>query len=131
MVNKTSSCCILRVNIVAGRELKNRDPIGLSDPTVEIYLHLSNNRKRTKNIAESINPVWNEEFTFNLQSGDDIIHFDVYDEDGPLNEHDLIGSAQVELETIFDKKKFDEWIKIHETSNGTVTGEIHVIMHFF
>ncbi|CAF3613508.1 unnamed protein product [Rotaria sp. Silwood1] len=106
----------LEVIIVEGRHLKDRDIVGQNDAYVEIYLD-KKYKQRTTTISNSNNPRWNERFTFNLQKGDDTIHFDVYDAD--VVGRDSIGSG-----------KFNEWIKLTAKFGLSSHGEIHVIMNF-
>ncbi|CAF2083028.1 unnamed protein product [Rotaria magnacalcarata] len=99
----------LEVIIVEGRHLKDRDVVGQNDAYVEIYLD-KKYKQRTTTISNSNNPTWNERFTFNLQKGDDNIHFDVYDAD--VVGRDSIGSGKTKLKHVFDDGKFDEWVKL-------------------
>jgi len=95
----------LEVFIVEGRHLKDRDLVGQNDAYVEIYLD-KKYKQRTTTISNSNNPTWNERFTFNLQKGDDTIHFDVYDAD--VVGRDSIGNGKVKLKHVFDDGRFDE-----------------------
>ncbi|CAF3855208.1 unnamed protein product [Rotaria sordida] len=70
----------LEVIVVEGRHLKDRDLVGENDTYVEIYLD-KKYKQRITTISNSNNTVWNQCFTFNLQKGDDTIHFDIYDAD--------------------------------------------------
>jgi Ca2+-dependent lipid-binding protein len=126
--NETKPCCPLKVNIVEGRQIKNEDPFGESDPFIEIYLRKSHQLQRTQVVQDKNNPVWNERFIFEVQLGDDIIHFTVYDED--VKNNDVIGSGEVELKDVFDDGKFDKWVQVRATSGSSVSGEIHIIMSF-
>ncbi|CAF1103758.1 unnamed protein product [Rotaria sp. Silwood1] len=117
----------LEVIIVEGRHLKDRDIVGQNDAYVEIYLD-KKYKQRTTTISNSNNPRWNERFTFNLQKGDDTIHFDVYDAD--VVGRDSIGSGKVKLKHVFDDGKFNEWIKLPAKFGLSSHGEIHVIMNF-
>jgi Ca2+-dependent lipid-binding protein len=116
----------LNVNIVAGRQIKSSDPIGESDPFVEIYLRMSRQLKSTTVVQDNDNPVWNQQFTFDVHPGDDLIHFIVYDE--YFSNNDFIGSGEVELKNVFDDGIFDEWVQLREPSISSISGEIHVIM---
>ena len=117
----------LHVNIVEGRNLKDRDMVGQNDAYVEIYVD-KKYKQRTTAIANSNNPVWNENFTFNLQKGDDDIHFSVYDDD--VVGRDSIGNGKVKLKHVFDDGRFDEWVKLPAKLGLSSHGEIHVIMRF-
>jgi len=117
----------LEVIIVEGRDLKDQDLVGQNDAYVEIYLD-KKYKQRTTTISNSNHPVWNERFTFNLQKGDDTIHFHVYDAD--VVGRDSIGSAKTKLKHVFDDGKFDEWVKLPAHLGLSSHGEIHVIMNF-
>lgn len=117
----------LEVIIVEGRHLKDRDLVGQNDAYVEIYMD-KKYKQRTTTISNSNNPAWNERFVFNLQKGDDTIHFDVYDAD--VVGRDSIGSGKVKLKHVFDDGMFDEWVKLPAKLGLSSHGEIHVIMRF-
>ncbi|CAF3096719.1 unnamed protein product [Rotaria socialis] len=122
--NVTKPCCKLKVTIVEGRRLISEDPMGQSDPFVEIYLHKSHQKQETNVVQDNRNPVWNQTFTFDVHPQDDLIVFDVKDKD--VSNHDMIGTGTVELKNVFDDGKFDEWVTIHVGSSST--GDIHVRM---
>ncbi|CAF3262359.1 unnamed protein product [Rotaria socialis] len=117
----------LEVTIVEGRRFKDNDTVGQSDPFIELYLH-KKYKQRTATVSNTNDPVWNERFTFNIDEGEDTIHFDVYDED--VGDKDSIGSGKVKLKNVFDDGKFDEWVKLPAHLGISVHGEIHVIMNF-
>ncbi|CAF3446670.1 unnamed protein product [Rotaria socialis] len=117
----------LEVTIVEGRRFKDKDAVGQSDPFIELYLH-KKYKQRTITVSNTSDPVWNERFTFNIDEGEDTIHFDVYDED--VGDKDSIGSGKVKLKNVFDDGKFDEWVKLPAHLGISVHGEIHVIMNF-
>lgn len=117
----------LEVIIAEGRKLKDEDLVGQNDAYVELYLD-KKYKQRTATISNTNNPVWNERFTFNLQKGDDTIHFHVFDAD--VGDKDSIGSAKVKLKNVFDDGRFDEWVKLPANFGLSSHGEIHVIMRF-
>jgi Ca2+-dependent lipid-binding protein len=117
----------LEVVVAAGRRLKDEDTVGKNDSYVEVYLD-KKYKQRTTTISNSNDPVWNQRFTFNIQHGDDTIHFDVYDDD--VGDKDSIGSCKVKLKHVFDDGKFDEWVKLPSMFGLSSHGEIHIIMHF-
>ncbi|CAF1537385.1 unnamed protein product, partial [Rotaria sordida] len=90
------------VIVVEGRHLKDRDLVGENDAYVEIYLD-EKYKQRITTISNSNNTVWNQCFTFNLQKGDDTIHFDIYDVD--VIGRDSIGNCKVKLKHVFDDGK--------------------------
>ena len=117
----------LEVTIAEGRKLKDEDLVGNNDAFVEVYVD-KKYKQKTSTIANSDNPVWNQQFTFNIQKGDDDIHFHVYDDD--VGDRDGIGSCKVKLKHVFDDGQFDEWVKLPAKFGLSSHGEIHVIMRF-
>ncbi len=117
----------LEVIIVEGRRLKDKDVVDQSDPFIEIYLH-KKYKQRTSTQQNTNDPVWNERFTFNIHPDDDTIHFDVYDSD--VVGKDTIGHAKVKLKSVFDDRRFDEWVKLSAHFGLSNHGDIHVIMNF-
>lgn len=117
----------LEVIVAAGRRLKDQDTFGKNDSYVEIYID-KKYKQKTTTVSNTNDPVWNERFTFNLQDGDDTIHFDVYDDD--VGDRDAIGKCKVKLKNVFDDGKYDEWVKLPSMLGLSSHGEIHVIMHF-
>ena len=98
-----------------------------NDAYVEVYLD-KKYKQRTTTVSNSNDPVWNQRFTFNIQNGDDTIHFDVYDQD--VGDKDSIGSCKVKLKHVFDDGKYDEWVKLPAMFGLSSHGEIHVVMNF-
>ena len=117
----------LEVTIAEGRKLKDEDLVGQNDAYVEVYVD-KKYRQKTTTVANSNNPVWNQQFTFNIQKGDDDIHFHVYDDD--VGDRDAIGSCKVKLKNVFDDGRFDEWVKLPAKFGLSSHGEIHIIMRF-
>lgn len=118
----------LEVTIIEGRKLKDRDFFSKNDAYVEIYLE-KKYRQRTTIKNNSNNPIWNEQFTFNIHKGDETIHFAVFDDD--LIGRDSIGNGKIKLKQVFDNdNQFDEWIKLPAHFGLSSHGEIHVIMNF-
>ncbi len=51
----------LKVTIIEGRDLKDKDFLRKDDAYIEIYLD-KDNRQRTTTIKDTDNPTWNETF---------------------------------------------------------------------
>jgi Ca2+-dependent lipid-binding protein len=117
----------LEVFIAEGRRLKDQDTFGKNDAYVEVYLD-KKYKQRTTTISNTNDPVWNQRFTFNIQHGDDAIHFDVYDAD--VADRDSIGNCKVKLKHVFDDGRFDEWVKLPAMFGLSSHGELHIIMSF-
>ncbi|KAF0536940.1 calcineurin temperature suppressor cts1 [Gigaspora margarita] len=92
----------LKVVVVSAKDLPNKDERGKSDPYVNVWLEKGYVQK-TQTIVGNLNPVWNEEFTFQVGEGTHAIHFDVFDSDEPSKEDDALGSVKVDLKDVFSK----------------------------
>lgn len=86
----------LRINIVRAEDLPARDFSGTSDPYVKIYLLPDRKNKcQTKVHRKTLNPEFNESFTFTAmykEIQDRILQLNVYDFDR-FSRHDLIGAV--------------------------------------
>ncbi|KAM6289188.1 synaptotagmin-C-like, partial [Aegotheles albertisi] len=93
----------LVVRVLRALDLPAKDPNGFSDPYVKIYLLPDRKRKfQTKVHRKTLNPVFDETFTFGVPFGElpaRRLHFSVYDFDR-FSRHDLIG--QVVLENLLE-----------------------------
>ncbi|NWX20064.1 SYT3 protein, partial [Aegotheles bennettii] len=91
------------VRVLRALDLPAKDPNGFSDPYVKIYLLPDRKRKfQTKVHRKTLNPVFDETFTFGVPFGElpaRRLHFSVYDFDR-FSRHDLIG--QVVLENLLE-----------------------------
>lgn len=58
---------ILTVRVIEARDLLAKDMNGLSDPYT--ILQIEGQRIQTKTIEKTLNPVWNESFTFDITEG--------------------------------------------------------------
>lgn len=67
------------VRVVEARNLIPMDMNGKSDPYV--VLTMGSQTHKTNFITGELNPVWNEVFTFDVESGNEIIQCEVFDKD--------------------------------------------------
>ncbi|GJN15872.1 hypothetical protein PR202_gb02817 [Eleusine coracana subsp. coracana] len=84
----------LIVRVIGARNLRAMDSNGFSDPYVK--LQLGKQRFKTKVIKTSLNPTWDQEFSFLVGDGKDVLKLDVYDED-ILSMDDFLGQVKVPL----------------------------------
>ncbi|CAF0773758.1 unnamed protein product [Rotaria sordida] len=116
----------LRVTVVEARNLKDQDTLGQNDAYIELYLD-KDYKQRTTTIKDTNSPTWNENFTFNLQKGDDTLHIKVYDDD--VVGKDSIGSAKVNLKKVQQAGgRLDEWVKLPAHLGLGSHGEVHLIL---
>jgi len=88
----------LVLRIVSGTNLLAADSNGKSDPFVE--LRVGKKKKKTKTKMRTRDPVWNEEFTFDIWSIQDKIELEIFDWDA-VGDNDLLGRKTIELADIF------------------------------
>lgn len=95
---------ILTVHVVEARDLKPMDMDGTSDPYV--ILQIEGQRIETNYKKSTLQPVWNESFTFEITHGREPIQIVVMDKDTFGND-DLEGMCQFSLNELQDQMKHD------------------------
>ncbi|MCL7043837.1 hypothetical protein MKW94_011482 [Papaver nudicaule] len=117
----------LLVEVIEGRNLKACDPNGFSDPYVK--LQLGKQRLKTKVVKKSLNPSWNEDFSFRVDDLNEELLISVFDEDKFMT-HDFIGQLKFPISEIFDaenKTLGTYWYTLqprNKTSKNKECGEI-------
>ncbi|KAK7494505.1 hypothetical protein BaRGS_00014158 [Batillaria attramentaria] len=102
----------LSVTVIQAADLPGMDMSGTSDPYVKVYLLPDKKKKyETKVHRKTLNPVFNETFTFKApyaEIGSKTLTFAVYDFDR-FSKHDQIGQVQVPLNSIDLGRVIEEW----------------------
>ena len=70
---------MLTVRVIEARDLVPMDYTGKSDPYC--VLKFGNETHKTHYIKQELNPVWNEIFTFDVETGREELKIEVYDKD--------------------------------------------------
>lgn len=95
------------VKIICGKNLIGMDFSGKSDPYVEVYCGTTKIFK-TKKKNNTLNPEWNEQFSFNIQPDQrNILIFKVLDRDLP-DKDDFMGEAEMDL-SVFGMNRSEEF----------------------
>ena len=97
---------VLSVRVVEGRDLMPMDITGKSDPYV--VMQLGKETFKTKYIAQTLNPVWNEIFTFDVETGREFLDIKVYDFD-EFGSDDFCGKFSLDLNDFRDQLPHDSW----------------------
>lgn len=101
----------LTVHCVEARDLKPLDMDGTSDPYV--IVQIENQRIETSFKKGTLNPVWNESFTFDIHHGRDKLFIEVMDKD-TFGEDDSEGICTLSLDRLEDQMKHDEWLELYD-----------------
>ncbi|XP_071943658.1 synaptotagmin-1-like isoform X1 [Antedon mediterranea] len=102
----------LSVGIIQCADLIGMDMSGTSDPYVKVMLHPDKKKKyETKVHRKTLNPVFNESFTFKVPYSDissKTLVMAVYDFDR-FSRHDIIGEVRIKLGSIDLGSVIEEW----------------------
>ncbi|KAK3097007.1 hypothetical protein FSP39_005544 [Pinctada imbricata] len=111
----------LTVGVIQAADLPGMDMSGTSDPYVKVYLLPDKKKKyETKVHRKTLNPVFNETFTFKnvpfAEISTKTLTFAVYDFDR-FSKHDQIGQVQIPLNTVDLCQVLEEWRDLTSPDN--------------
>ena len=67
----------LKVKVLNGRQLQNKETFQTSDPYCMI--EIGDKSGKTKHISSNLNPDWNEDFEFMVTEGNDVLTLSIWD----------------------------------------------------
>jgi len=92
---------VVSVRVVEARDLMPMDLNGKSDPYVVLKFG-ARQQQKTNYINSDLNPVWNEVFTFDVESGKEDIEVIAYDKDD-FGKDDFLGRFRITLDDYRDQ----------------------------
>lgn len=103
---------IFTVNVVEARDLKAMDYDGTSDPYVVI--RSSKEEAMTRPQRNTLNPIWEEEFQFEVADPGEIVQIQVFDKDFEQNSEDtFLGSTEIMLRDLDDQMINEKWYTLN------------------
>ena len=90
---------VLSVRVVEARDLMPMDISGKSDPYC--MLNFGTQSQKTNFIKQDLNPVWNEIFALDVESGKEVMKVEVFDKDD-FGRDDFLGSFSFNLDKYRD-----------------------------
>lgn len=100
----------MSVRVVEARDLMPMDLNGKSDPYVVLKFGARQSQK-TNYINSDLNPVWNEVFTFDVESGKEELEVIAYDRDD-FGKDDFLGRFRITMDEYRDQQMHDEWFEL-------------------
>lgn len=121
----------ITVCVVEARGLRDADLFGRSDPYCEVRLSSGDYRnfQRTRKIHGSLNPHWNEEFTFPVTRPEsEQVILTIYDHDY-LSKDDALGTATFSVAQAMTAAKVDIWLDLRHPKyiERKGKGQVHIV----
>ena len=109
----------LSVGIIQASDLKPTDFGGKWDPFCVIEVGEQEVESTVK--SNTLNPIWNENFNFSIQTGKEILQITILDRNKD-QENAFLGRMQVKVSDFSDQKWVDLWFDLHSEEDGDKTG---------
>ncbi|KAG9290300.1 hypothetical protein G9A89_007031 [Geosiphon pyriformis] len=122
---------LLKVTVVEGKEIRDKDYIGNAKVILMSNFGLRKIISKERPLSQiPLNPVWNENFLFNIHDTEKehTLYVRVVDED--VVKDDKIGEGKVDLKKVFQKGHIDTWVSLPAWLGLKSNGEIHLILDF-
>ena len=121
---------LLTVRVIKAQDLVAKDKGGTSDPLAQLLL--SGQKRETKVVPKTLNPEWEEEFTFDFKPGAgeklDVVLYD-HDKGMLTNSKEFLGAITIYIDHILPDLVFQEWHDLehnpkYQKKHEDVTGKI-------
>ena len=109
------------IRVVKGVDLVAADLNGKSDPYCKVGWGA--NKRKTKIIKETLNPVWNETLQLNVESVTDAVEIEVKDDD-PFRKNDPLGDTTFSLAELEPNKATEMTLPLQNVSKGQIVLEV-------
>lgn len=113
----------LTVTVFEAQNLKPTDSDGSADPYA--LLHCEGQRIETRYHLNTLNPIWQETFTFQIRTGTDPLQVLVMDHDD-LDSDNCVGEASIDLGSLRDQREHEGWYELKGRAGGFSQGRIRL-----
>jgi len=118
----------LTVTVVQGRNLVARDANGLSDPFCS--LQMGKNKYKTKIQERTLNPFWDEVFTFHALDKKAVLRIKVMDHD-KFSANDFMGKLEIPASFMTPGKRVQNWHALQgRNKKDQITGDLDLILEY-
>ena len=101
---------------------------GKSDPYC--ILEVGKQKIQTNYKQSTLNPYWDEAFTFEIESKGQVLNAIVMDKDS-IGKDDFEGSSQIPISIFSDQLSHDQWFDLQGVTPGSgQCGRIHLIIQW-
>ena len=119
---------IVSVRIIEARDLTPMDITGKADPYC--VLKFGGQTQKSNFIKQELNPVWNEVFTFDVETGKEVMEVEVFDKDD-FGTDDFEGQFAFDLVDYADQAPHDEWFDLHgKNPQQKWQGKVRVVIQY-
>jgi len=116
-------------SIIKARNLSAKDMNGLSDPYA--IAKIEQQQIRTQTIYKSLNPTWNESFSFDITKNDGYFSLLVWDED-KFKTADFMGKILIPLHSLPANEEYTMWLPLApRSSKDKVSGDVLLRLKYF
>jgi hypothetical protein len=117
----------LYITLFEAKDLKPMDYDGTSDPYVIFDLE---DRKKTSSFKpDTLDPVWNEDFTFPVTRRDAVLKVQVYDKDR-FGSDDFEGGVNIDLKSLEHQQRTDMWYDLAVEGDANGNGSIRLKLQY-
>lgn len=103
------------MRVIEARDLTPMDIAGKADPYC--ILRFGKQQHKSKYVKQDLSPVWNEIFTFDVETGKEVLEILVYDKDD-FGKDDFEGRCELTLEDFRDQGPHDLWLDLEAEKPG-------------
>ncbi|KAG5590521.1 hypothetical protein H5410_041035 [Solanum commersonii] len=111
---------VLSVTVISAEDVPVTDLMGKSDPFVVLIMKKSGEKKKTRVLNNTLNPVWNQTFDFVVEDGlHDLLILEVWDHD--TFGKDKIGRCIMTLTRVILEGEFKDTFTLDGAKSGRLT----------